>query len=610
MAKKSKSKKHLFKNILIYSLLFISCLVLVLTLVWAYLVSRVYPGIFVAGVNLSAKNQLESQNALQKTINSRLNSSLVFTYTASGSAQPQQFEIPDPKSLFDLDINYSLKQAFEFGHQKFYFSQKNLPLILNFNQNFDKQISQISQGINQPPIDSSLKVESDQIIVTPSQNGLAVDEEELKKRLTKFVNTGVLDSSTLPVKTVYPKLSYDSAIKIRDRLNEIKLQPLKLTYKDSEFTLGLAKILDLIDLQNSESSLAQATIFGQKVNISSANLSGQELSDTQLTLNKSKVRAYLQELSAQINQDVQEPLFSIEPGSDPQKPKIKEFKPPVQGQQLLLDESYQRLTSALLTPNQKEVKLAVATTSPKNKLTNDLGIKEVIGRGDSDFGGSIENRIYNVGLAASRINGVLISPGETFSFDQTIGDVTAATGYKQAYVIKSGRTVLDDGGGVCQVSTTLFRAILNAGLPVIERTAHAYRVHYYEEGGYPPGLDATIFYPTVDLKFKNDTDHSILIQSQIEGLHLTVNLFGTSDGRVATISKPVILSQTPPPPDIKQDDPTLPKGQVKQVDFSAWGANVVFTRTVTKNGAPIINETFRSNFRPWQAIYLVGTKEG
>src|SRR5581483_1675543 len=239
---------------------------------------------------------------------------------------------------------------------------------------------------------------------------------------------------------------------------------------------------------------------------------------------------------------------------------------------------------------------------------NNLGITQLIGQGESLFQGSIDTRIYNIELAASRINGALIAPGEIFSFDKTLGDVSSLTGYKQAYVIQNGKTVLGDGGGVCQVSTTTFRAILNAGLPVVERHAHAYRVEYYEEDS-PPGIDATIYVPSVDLKFKNDTNHYILVQTNVDpaSLKLTVSLYGTSDGRVSTISTPVITSQTPAPPPLNVDDPTLPKGTVKQTDFAAAGANVYFTRKVVRNGQVLINETYYSNYQPWQAVYVHGT---
>ena len=180
---------------------------------------------------------------------------------------------------------------------------------------------------------------------------------------------------------------------------------------------------------------------------------------------------------------------------------------------------------------------------------NTFGIKELIGSGTSLFKDSMDSRVYNINLASQRLNGILVAPNETFSFDKALGDISAFTGYKQAYVIANGRTVLGDGGGVCQVSTTFFRALLNAGLPIVERHAHAYRVGYYEEDS-PPGLDATIYSPTVDLKFRNDTGNYILIQSVINLSQdrLTFFLYGKKDGRTVVMTNPVITSQTPPPP--------------------------------------------------------------
>lgn len=240
---------------------------------------------------------------------------------------------------------------------------------------------------------------------------------------------------------------------------------------------------------------------------------------------------------------------------------------------------------------------------------NSFGIVEEIGSGTSLFYHSIPNRVHNIQVASSRVSGILVKPGEEFSFDKNLGDVSKATGYASAYVIQNGRTVLGDGGGVCQVSTTLFRAILNAGLPITERHAHAYRVGYYEEDS-PAGLDATVFYPSVDLKFVNNTGNYILVQSNLDldNMRLTYTLYGKKDGRTVDISKPAVTGYAPAPDPLYQDDPTLPKGTTKQVDFAAAGATAIFNRIVKdKNGKVVIDEKYVSRYTPWRAVFLVGT---
>lgn len=263
------------------------------------------------------------------------------------------------------------------------------------------------------------------------------------------------------------------------------------------------------------------------------------------------------------------------------------------------------------SPQNYLINVPILIVKPKvtTEKANNLGIVEVIGEGHSLFQHSAASRIHNVILAASRINGVLVAPGQVFSFDQNLGDVSSYTGYQQAYVISGGHTVLGDGGGVCQVSTTLFRAVLNAGLPIVERHPHSYRVGYYEEDS-PPGIDATVYVPTVDLKFKNDTGNYILVQSSVDptNLALTFTLYGTRDGRVVSMTTPVVTNQIPAPAPLYQDDPSLPAGEVKQIDFAANGADVSFHRTVTKNGKVIISEDYNTHYSPWQAVYLKGTK--
>lgn len=300
-----------------------------------------------------------------------------------------------------------------------------------------------------------------------------------------------------------------------------------------------------------------------------------------------------------------------------QNGKATAFRPSTDGQEVNAEELEQQVASripllvAFSKPQQLTIPVNIDVIHPKvsTQDANSLGIKELIGTGTSLFQYSIPSRIYNIGLASSRVNGTLVAPGDTFSFAKAVGDVSSFTGYQQAYVIQNGHTVLGDGGGLCQVSTTLFRAALNAGLPIVERHAHDYRVEYYEEDG-PPGIDATVYVPSVDLKFKNDTGHYILIQSVIDPtiLRLTFYIYGVSDGRSVSMTTPVVTNEVPAPQPLYQDDPTLPKGTIKQTDFAAAGADVSFSRTVMKNGKVYLQDSFNSHYQPWQAVYLVGTQ--
>ena len=352
-------------------------------------------------------------------------------------------------------------------------------------------------------------------------------------------------------------------------------------------------------------------IFSNVYYIINSYLNGTNLSPS-FTLDVDKLNTILDPIQKQIYIEPVDALFQVENN------RVVAFKKSSDGRIMDMDAIKNDLgdhLEAISEGKEKELSLTIRVKTLKPTVTtekaNNFGIVEEIGQGTSLFQHSIPNRIDNVVLAASKINGILVAPNEIFSFDKYLGDVSKSTGFKQAYVIQNGKTVLGDGGGVCQVSTTLFRALLNAGLPITERNAHAYRVGYYEEDS-PPGIDATVFYPSVDLKFKNDTGNYILIQSAVDldTLRLTFVLYGKRDGRVETLTTPVVTNQIPAPETQYQDDPTLPKGTLKQIDFSAPGATVVFSRTVTRNGETLIHDTYRSVYQPWRAVFLRGTKEG
>lgn len=386
-----------------------------------------------------------------------------------------------------------------------------------------------------------------------------------------------------------------------------------LTFEDKVATISAADInfgydeelltIQAMSLGRSDNPLSNVNIILQ------AYINGINLSPA-YKYSKVDLEETLEPFYEEINKEPVEAVFNFENG------RVSEFTASENGREVdefQLNEKILAKGRQVLNANEKKrifipVPIKILEPELTTDKVNEMGIRELIGEGTSTFRGSISSRIFNVNLGASRVNGVLVPPGEEFSFAEAVGDVSSLTGYKQAYVISGGRTVLGDGGGICQVSTTLFRAALDAGLPITERHPHSYRVSYYEQDS-PPGIDATVYVPTVDLKFKNDTNNHILVQSivDLEELRLTFQIYGTDDGRVSVINTPVVSNIRPAPEAKFEDDPSLPAGQVKQVDWAAPGASVYFTRTVTKDGKILHSDNFSSNYRPWQAVYLRGT---
>lgn len=330
--------------------------------------------------------------------------------------------------------------------------------------------------------------------------------------------------------------------------------------------------------------------------------------DPSFNFNEKKLREFLAEIEKEAFLEPKDALFQFK------QSKVTAFQKEEAGQELDIESAILAIKKKL-GESSDFVKIELVTRPIKPEITveeiNNLGIKELLAKGVSYFTGSPTSRIHNIILASSRLNGLLIRSKEEFSFNQALGDVSQTTGYQRAYIIKEGETILDDGGGVCQVSTTLFRAALNAGLPIIERHPHSYRVSYYEQGGFGPGSDATVFYPTVDLKFQNDTPTHILIQTYTDTATntLTFELYGTNDGRKITLSKPIIWEQIEPPEDLYKDEPSLSQGVVKQVERKAWGAKVSVNWNVERDEEIINQKDIFSFYKPWQAVYLRGIGE-
>ena len=332
------------------------------------------------------------------------------------------------------------------------------------------------------------------------------------------------------------------------------------------------------------------------------------------TFDTTKIDHAVAAIGSQILAEPADAIFEY----DPDSLKVTKFVPPRDGLVIDKQATTEQITQAIaawqtdspLAETQQQLNVNVNAKKPAITLdkTNNLGINELVGYGDSAYAHSIPTRVHNVALTAQKINYTIIKPGEEFSFNQTLGEVSRATGFQPAYVIKAGRTELGDGGGVCQVSSTLFRAAMNAGLNITRRRPHSYRVSYYELNS-KAGFDATVYAGEVDFRFKNDTPGHLLLYTQTDSKNLTmkIEIYGTSDGRVSEISDYKSWDARPPAATQYIDDPSLPPGKLKQIDWSAPGLKTSFVYTVKdKFGTVKQQETYYSNYLPWSAKFLRG----
>ena len=276
--------------------------------------------------------------------------------------------------------------------------------------------------------------------------------------------------------------------------------------------------------------------------------------------------------------------------------------------QIDLDATHANVLAAVQDPRGVQAQVVVRGQTPPQRTLDyflSRGITAHLGTGETNYYGSSAARVKNIHVGAAHFKDRLFE-GKVFSFNGFVGPVTAANGFVTGLVIAGDRTASGVGGGICQVSTTVFRTLYTAGLPVAERQNHSYQVHYYD----PQGLDATIYQPSLDLKFTNDSGASLWFQTEWndEESRLNISVFGRARDFTVQLGEPRTLSSTPSPADRVISDASLPAGQRKQVDWAAPGAVIEVTRKFLRGGKVFKQDTLKSSYRPWPNIFLVGTR--
>ncbi len=560
---------------------------------------RIFPGVSVAGVNLSGMAPSDAAVKLNQALSFSTTGKILFR-------DGEKVWVASPAELgMVFDPSRSAVTAYKLGRSGGLFGALSgqiraagagvsVPPVIVFDQRVAHfYLSQISTQVNQPLIEASLKLEGTNVVTQPGQVG-----RELKIDATLVYLSAQLQSFSdgevpLVVQELQPQLLDLSAQ--ADTARQILSQPLTLTVPNATGTDSGPYIYNPEVVAN--------LVVAQRV-------PDGDQQDIRVLLNPRGLRDLLVPVKTQVDRLASDAKFIF----NDETRQLDVMQESSVGRELDIDASIRAINEAVAR-GEHAVPLVINETQPRVAATmtgQELGITELIWAETSYFYGSSAERIQNIEAAARQYHGILVAPGETFSMGAHLGDVSLDNGFAEALIIYGGRTIKGVGGGVCQVSTTLFRAVFNAGFPIVERTPHAYRVSYYEQnasGSVDPrlaGLDATVYFPLVDFKFTNDTPHWILMETYMGSGSLTWKFYSTSDGRSVTYDTTGPTNVVSAPSPLFEENPELKKNEMKQVDWAANGADVSVTRTVWKDGAVYFQDTVTTHYEPWQAICQYG----
>lgn len=446
-------------------------------------------------------------------------------------------------------------------------------------------LSGLASEIERPPRDAALSIAAGKVIPTPARPGRQVLVDMTAIDVVRTLQKLAPGTIVLRTRTLDPMLNDTGIAQAVEDARALLKGPLLLKRGPDSWTWEPEKIAELLAVKTG----------GGRMTVG---------------VDRDRLARAVAKLAQLADSPSAEPRVAFRGGA------LKITQPGQTGWRLKQAEAVEAISGTLRLPT-REVELPAEELTPQvtARTLPTLGIVELVGEGKSSFEGSAAYRITNIKAGAARIDGVLIAPDAEFSFNTQLGAVDEANGFVQGYAVIGNRTQLEWGGGVCQDSTTVFRAAFWAGLPITERHGHPFYISWYNAFSYPggadgPGMDATIFTGVQDLKFKNDTGHWLLLEARVDEANqvLTVRLYGTRPNRTVLLRGPQIANQVPPPANaVYVEDASVPAGTIKQTDVARKGMDITVYRVIAENGVERQPELFFTRFKAWPNVFVRGT---
>jgi vancomycin resistance protein YoaR len=558
---------------------------------------HVFPGVSVAGVNISGLTPEAAKTKLGQEITFPYTGRIFLHYKG------QVWQATPIELGLVLDLDTCVSQAYDIGRRGGIFGSLtgqvnawktgvSLPPVVVVDQRIAyAYLQRIAAQIDQPVLEADLHLNGTEVVYTAGQVGYQLNIDTTLVYVTTQLQAFRDGEITLTVDEQTPGILDASAQAAT--LRTLVGAPLTLFIPDmvtgdpGPWTVDVQTLAGMVSIQR-------------------------QLPQYAISIDTTALKALMHTINEAVKRDPQDARFRFNDDSG----QLDLIQDSIIGRELNVPMMEAAIQTRLLG-GEHNLPLELVVQNPQIKGTDtgaSLGITELVISVASYFRGSSEARMQNIRMAASAFDGLLVAPGATFSMGSALGDISLENGYQEAMIIYNGQTIKGVGGGVCQVSTTLFRAAFFAGFPIVERSTHAYRVSYYEQtvSGIDPslaGLDATVYFPLVDLKFTNDTPYWLLMETYFnEGARrLTWKFYSTKDGRTVNWTTTGLQNIVPHPEPLFRENPDLGSGKMKQVDWQADGADIYVTRTVTYADGHLVVDPFTTHYQPWQAVCEYGS---
>lgn len=553
---------------------------------------RILPNVSVQGLSLSGLTRQEARDVLVRRYEKFAVAPVTFVLDGH-SWRPAAAQVGVRLAIDDAvaeayaigrdpDLRERLREvlaALQFG--------ADLPIRVTVDQNrLQAYLSDLAASLEAAPRSAGIAVVGGQVLTTTASIGRQILVDATIREVMAGLTVGQPYTVTLQTRGLQPVLSDSSVADSLQQLAGLLGGPLQLTAGEHSWVWSPADIGSLVRLEHIVSADGMLRV--------------------ETTVDRTRLTARVKSLAADVARPAVEPRLRFTAAG------LDIAVPGRNGVALDVTKAASDIEAALWQ-DRRTVTLPLIAVEPQVRADTigTLGITELVAQGKSDFTGSAPYRVTNIIAGARQMDGVLIPPDAEFSFNQTVGAIDESNGFTRGYAIIDGRTQLEWGGGICQVSTTVFRAAYWAGLPITERNQHSFRIRWYEV--YEPiGMDAAIFTGPggYDLRFVNDTGRWLLMQTEVDTNRslLTVNLYGTRLDREVVQGTADISRRVPAPSRPRYvNDPSLPAGTVKQTDTARDGMDVRVSRIVRQDGRVVRSDVFFSRYQPWPDVFVRGT---